>query len=466
MKKVNFWLLFFICIFLGAIAAFFDSENIFFILCFLGFFAFICLLKYELITYVLVCFPLIDFFVRNYASGISSIWDELLFLFMIFVWAVKFIFNRSENDKKPNNFKQSPLDIPIILFMFAMLIVFIINSPDFSISFEGLRAIVQYILWYFVVLQLLKDEKSCKNLCLVFILVVGAMAAYGVYQYIIGVETPAGWVDQKETAVRTRVFSILTSPNILGSIMTLATPICFAFVINAKKVGKKIGFFIISLLMVLTLIFTFSRGAWIGFVAAMAIYIFLKDKRLIVPALIFGLLVVFLVPSVFNRITYMLSPEYIESSLRGGRLVRWLNGLKILSFYPIFGIGLGHFGGAVAMNNNLSFLIGTDVIKTYYMDNYYLKTAVESGLFGVFFLFLLMYQIFVNSIRTIIITKTKEIKELEIGILAGLFGVMIHNFVENVFEVPMMTSCFWVLVAVMMNLWYFNFKKQNSLNLE
>ena len=216
-------------------------------------------------------------------------------------------------------------------------------------------------------------------------------------------------------------------------------------------------------MMVACLIFTFSRGAWIGFGVAILVYVFLKDKRLLIPAIVFGVLAIVLVPGISSRITYMLSPEYIESSLRGGRLVRWITGLKILSGTPLFGVGLGHFGGAVAINNDLSYLVDTEMVKTFYMDNYYLKTAVETGIFGLFAFVMLMYQIVINGFRTIRITKDKTSRELEIGILAGLFGVIVHNFVENVFEVPMMTSCFWLLTAVLMHFWYINYK-QNKID--
>lgn len=423
-------------------------------------FAFACIIlaKYETVTYILALYPFIDYGLRNFIPSLASIWDELLLIGMFGVWVYKYFVYRKEN-----NVKQTPMDMPIILFIIAMVIVLILNSPDYRISLEGFRAVIQYILWYFAIIQLLKDEKSAKNLCLIFILVVSAMAIHGVYQFIIGVEMPAGWVDSKEAGVRTRVFSILTSPNILGSLMTLALPICLSFVFMVKETGKKILFLFLAMMMTGTLIFTFSRGAWIGFGAAICLYVFLKDKRLFIPVIIAGILVIFLVPGVGNRITYMLSPEYIESSLRGGRLVRWIDGLKILSGSPIFGVGLGHFGGAVAMNNNLSYSLGTQTINTYYMDNYYLKTATETGLFGAFAFIMLMYQVIINGFRTINITQFKEIKELEMGIIAGLFGVIIHNFVENVFEVPMMTSCFWLLVAVLMHLWYINYNKTKAL---
>lgn len=411
--------------------------------------------KPETAVIFLALYAFIDYFLRTFASGFASIWDELLLVVMVLLWGWKWLVFRRED-----NFKQAPLDMPIVVFIAVMLFMLIFNSPDYAISLEGFRAIVQYILWYFVVIQLLRDKKSAKNVCLALVLATGLMGIHGVFQYIIGVEMPAGWVDQNEAGVRTRVYSILTSPNIMGSLMTLVAPISVSFVFSEKNIYKKLLFAFLSLMMVASLVFTFSRGAWIGFAVAVAIYVFIKDKRMFIPAIVFAVIVVLAVPSVGNRIAYMLSPEYIESSLRGGRLVRWLTGLEILEQAPLLGTGLGHFGGAVAINHGLTHLVGINVVKTFYMDNYYLKTAVESGIIGFLAFVMLMYSVFISSVRTINVTEEKAMKELEIGILAGLSGVMIHNWVENVFEVPLMTSLFWLLAGVMMHLWYINYHRK------
>lgn len=413
--------------------------------------------KPETAAWLLALYAFIDFGIRSLAGGFAGIWDELTLVLMILLWGWKWLIFRKED-----GFKQTPLDMPIMVFISVMLFMLIFNSPDYSISLEGFRAIVQYILWFFVVVQLLRNQKSAKNVCLVFILGAAIMAAHGVFQYIIGVEMPAGWVDQNEAGVRTRVYSILTSPNIMGSLMTLAAPVTVAFAFTAKNIKKKIIFGFLALMMISSLVFTFSRGAWIGFAAAVGVYVLLKDKRMIIPAVIFAVIVVLAVPSVGNRIAYMLSPEYIESSLKGGRLVRWITGLEILKTSPLIGIGLGEFGGAVAMNHGLERLVGIDVVKTFYMDNYYLKIAVESGIIGFLSFVILMYSVFISSVRTIIITKDKIVKELEIGILSGLSGVIIHNWVENVFETPLMATLFWLLAAVMMHLWYINYHTANE----
>ena len=415
--------------------------------------------NYEIATYILGGYAVVDYVLRSYAASMASIWDEAFLLILILLWGYKWLVYRKEE-----GFKQAPLDLPIIIFISTMLLVLIVNSPDFSISLEGFRAVIQYILWYFVILQLIRDENSARRLSTVFVLIVGIMAVHGVYQYIVGAEMPAGWVDQNEAGVRTRVYSILTSPNIFGSLLTLAMPITVALGLTASSKKRRGVFLLLTVMMLGSLVFTFSRGAWIGFMVAVAVYVLLKDVKLIIPVIIGAVLIVALVPSVGDRITYMLSPEYIESSLKGGRLVRWMTGLRILEFNPVFGLGLGHFGGAVAMNHGLSTIVDTYVTDTFYMDNYYLKTAVETGLVGFSAFVMLMYQVFINSLRTLRIVKDSVTKELCTGIMAGLCGVMVHNWVENVFEVPMMSSVFWMFAAVMMGIWYSVYNKNKAEN--
>jgi O-antigen ligase len=425
-------------------------------------FVMMVLADYEKSIYILAGYSVIDYALRTFVGGVlASAWDEAYLLALILLWIYKWMFRRKE---KP--FKAAPMDLPIVIFITVMLVALIVNSPDFSISLEGFRAIVQYILWYFLVLQLVRDEKGAKGLVIFFVAIVGLMAIHGVYQYIIGVEMPAGWVDQNEAGVRTRVYSILTSPNIFGSLLTLATPMAVSLFFTEKQSGKKLVYGGLSLMMLASLVFTSSRGAWIGFAVAFLVYVLLNDKRLIVPGVVAMVLVIVLVPSVGNRITYMLSPEYIESSLKGGRLVRWLTGIRILEFYPVWGLGLGHFGGAVAMNHEMSTIVDTNVVQTFYMDNYYLKTAVESGIVGLAAFVMLMYQVIINGLRVVKLTEGDSFHQISCGILAGLTGVIVHNFVENVFEVPLMTTVFWVFVGVLMAVWYskkHGIKKEESI---
>ena len=414
-------------------------------------------LNYEMMTYVLALYAPIDFLFRKYLVGIAGIWDELLMIGMFFIWIYKGVRYRQQE-----KVKQTPLNSCVGVFI-GIFIILLLISPNFAISIEGLRAVIQYMFWYFLVLQLLKDEKSVKRILLVLVGIVGLLAIHGVYQYIIGIEMPDTWVESSED-IRTRVYSIFSSPNVFGSLNLMVFPIAFSMARTSEKRREKSFFLILMLFMIGALVFTYSRGAWIGAACAIGIYVLLKNRKLIIPAIILGLLVLIFVPSIGNRFLFMFSDAYLSSSMKGGRLIRWLMALQILKGHPLVGLGLGQFGGAVAMNNDLTTILNGQEISTYYMDNYYLKIAVEAGVIGLIAFVWLMSQIVLVSIRTIGITHDVKMKELETGILAGLVGVICHNLVENVFEVPLMTSLFWMLVAVMMHMWFLNYKKRKDEN--
>lgn len=411
-------------------------------------------LNYEIVALLVVLYAVFDWIFRQYITPLASIWDELFLIFLCFVLIYKWF---SKRDMEA--IKVSPFDMTIVVFIGVMLVVMLI-SPNEQVAFEGFRAIVQSMFWFFVAFQLLKDESSVRKLATLFVWLTGILSIHGIYQYIIGVEMPSTWISANEEGIRTRVYSIFTSPNIFGCLIVLALPMCIALLLTTKNKRKKLLFSVFAICMCASLLFTYSRGAWIGAVCAIGVYVFMKDKRLIMPVIIVILLALILIPGISDRITYMLSSDYMESSMQGGRLIRWTIGLQILREHPWIGLGLGAFGGAVAANHELFTEVGGQLIETFYMDNYYMKIIVESGIIGILAFVFLMWQVIRVSIKTVHIVENKFTKEIGIGIIAGLSGVLAHCFVENIFEVPMMGVLFWVFVAAMAQLWYCNYKKQ------
>ena len=415
-------------------------------------------LNYEIVVLLVVLYAIFDWIFRRYITAYSNLWDELFLILLCFTWLYKW-----GTQRDAETIKISPFDFPIIIFSGVMVILMLV-SPKERVAFEGFRVITQSLLWYFPAFQLMKNENTVKKLVMLFVGFTGVLAVHGVYQYIIGVEMPASWISSNEVGIRTRVYSIFTSPNIFGSLLVLALPMCVALVLLMKKGFQKILFSILGLCMCASLVFTYSRGAWIGVAVAIAVYVLMKDKRLIFPVVVVGLLMLLLVPSISNRILYMLSSEYMESSMKAGRLIRWLTGIQIFKEHPWIGLGLGSFGGAVAANHGLTAIVQGKIVDTFYMDNYYIKILVEAGLVGIVAFVYLMWQVFSISVKTLhIVEEKRQEKELGIGILAGLVGVMIHCFVENIFEVPMMGVLFWIFVAGMAQIWYSNYKNTKML---
>ncbi|ADL42917.1 O-antigen polymerase [Caldicellulosiruptor obsidiansis OB47] len=382
-----------------------------------------------------VLYAFVDFLFRKLSilSGFASVWDEALFLIIVFAFLLNSII------KNQSSLRLSPLDVYILIFLLVCVFLLLKNSPDLRIAIEGFRVYAEYALWFFVGLWLLKDAKQFERIITIFILMMFLISIYGIYQYIIGVEIPSSWIDSsRETYIRTRVFSIIGSPNVLGSLLAMSIPFVLPYVLYEKNIKKRIYYSAVLISMIACLGFTFSRGAWLAFLFSMLLFGFFIDKKVLGVLFAIFVSVPILAPSIVMRILYMLSSEYAQSSARAGRIARWTKAYEILTQHPLFGVGFGRFGGAVAKRN---------IANAFYVDNFYLKSAVEMGIIGVGIMILVFIVGLLLAARTVKHLRSKELKNIACGVLIGLATVLLHNIVENIFEVPMMTTYFWLFLG-------------------
>ncbi|MCT4542087.1 MAG: O-antigen ligase family protein [Vallitalea sp.] len=394
-------------------------------------------------AYVIAIYIFIDYIMRKSIPSFASVWDELLFI-IILGWLVcrRIFFNKKH--------VFTCIDIGLIFFAIIYLILVFVNSPNLNIGIEGYRAVVQHMLWFFLMVQLLDSKKVIYRTIWIFIIGIGFIGVHGIYQYITKAPMLGNWVDSTET-ITTRVYSITKSPNALGSLLIYFIPIAFSMIIANKDIIKKIIAVIFTLTMSLCILFTFSRGAWMGAFLSILIFLILINKRMIMPVVTIILIAMMNINSLWKRVSYLFTPEYIAKAKNGGRLYRYYTSIEKWSESKILGLGIGRYGGAVATNHNLS---------PYYMDNYYLKTLCESGILGFGAFIILIISTIYKLYRYILGASVKEDKIVMYGVFSGLCGVLIQNTVENIFELPFMVVYFWVLAAVIVSLFKVNENKK------
>lgn len=392
-------------------------------------------IRVETLLWVVFSYAVVDYALRNILGNglLASWWDELLLLFAFLAWPLQMAL------RGRLTYRLTPLDMPILLYLAVAFFLFLVRSPQNSIAVEGLRVYVEYILWFFVASNLLLNKKQVRALVNWLVFLGTLVAIHGVYQYIIGVQIPSTWLDATEGGVRTRVFSILTSPNVLGSFLVLVIPITVSQLMSAKSRLLKYYYAFCLIPMVLSLIFTYSRGAWLAMAGAFVIYGLIYNWRILLALGVAIYTLPNLIPGISSRIGYMFSPAYLLSSARAGRVARWNAAIDKVGNNPLFGEGFGRYGGAVAARH---------IPSSNYVDNFYLKTAAESGIIGLAVLAWLLVsgvRCALNSYRRL---TDPYLKGLAGGLIAGLIGVLLHNGVENIFEVPMMTVYFWLLLGM------------------
>lgn len=375
---------------------------------------------------------------------LSSGWDELLL-----VASVAWVLYKRTGTASPTISRTTNVDTAVLLFMGVGLMLMFLTSSFFSISVAGYRASCQYLLWFFVATRLIRDDKDLKRLYWLMVALAFVIALHGIYQYIVGVPIPDHWTDNAEASVRTRSFSIFGSPNILGDFMVMFAPMAAGLAYSVKNRKLKVFAWFAAICMCVACLFTMSRGGWVAMVVAIVIFALLVDRKLFLVMLLAAVAAMFL-PFVASRLGYIFTDEFAHSTSHGGRASRWALGLgHLYRSNPYLGFGLGMFGGAVAMQNQVLYSI-----QYFYLDNYYLKTLVEMGYVGLGAFILMMVSMLLAGCRSLY--KAHKAKDgtypLTAGIFSGLCGVLMHCYFENIFEEPYMMATFWLLAAMMVYL--------------
>lgn len=397
----------------------------------------------------------VDYVLRDVLSisVLASGWDEALLLVSI-LWIIRLRMDRTT----PIQARTNPMDLPLMGFL--VLGFWLMNTvfDYYFISVAGYRATVQYMLWFFVVLGLLRDDEDFLLLYLTMVVLATVIALHGVYQYIVAVPIPSNWTDQAEQSVRTRVFSIFGSPNIMADYMVMFAPMAAGLAYYVKKPWQKLLAWVCTFLMCFGCLFTMSRAGWMAMAVAVLVFCLIVDRRLFALIAVAGVGACFL-PFVASRIGYLFTEQFAESTVRGGRSGRWHYGLNYLneSGHPWLGLGLGMFGGAIAVQNKI-----IDQWDYFYLDNYYLKTMVEMGYLGFLAFVILLAFLVITCIRSIYRSRRAACAEgqtpmlpLAAGMFSGICGVLLHCYFENIFEEPYMMAYFWIMAAMIVYIGFF-----------
>lgn len=398
--------------------------------------------NFERAVYLVGIYPILYFLAgRSNIGSLASLWDELLILFCVAVWFYRWLV-----DRKDFHFAWSPVDFSLIIFFIVCIVLYVVASFD-RVGQDGLRAVIEYMLFFLIVIKLLRSEAGARNLIKAMILTGVIMGVHGIYQYFAKVPTPAYWTDKAETTTGIRAFSIVGSPNVLGCLLAMLIPLSVSLIFSEKKVIQKLLYTAASGLMGIGLLFTGSRSSWAAVGLALIIYALLSKRyALIIGLFVVAILSYTLVPSVQSRIDYLLDPAYIASSFRGGRFARWPKALEMFYNKFLFGEGFGKFGGSVATINK--------VRGAFYVDNYYLKAAVEMGIFGLVTFLASLYNGVIWSFRAAYRVEDKVSKGIIQSGFGAMMGILVTNIVLNNFDAPSVTTYFWTIAAVCVYMGY------------
>ncbi len=373
------------------------------------------------------------------AAGFAALIPTTPLLLIISLTLVSFIFKWILG--KTGKYKATPIDALVIMF-FTILIYSTGTSYFIKDSVSVLAIHSLFIALYFVITRTVNTKHKLYILVLLLIISAALVSLYGVYQYYTGTVSAEAWIDKEMFEdIKTRVGSTFNNPNILGEYLIMAIPLALAMLWYKKKPFYKFIFIGMLALMGICMILTFSRGAWLGLILAVAGFFVIRDKRFLALVLIGLMIMPFVLPeSIISRFTSIGNLQDTSSSYRMSIL---MGSLRMAKDYWISGVGLGSEAfKAIYPKYSLA------AAYAHHSHNIYIQVLLEMGIAGA----LVFGLIIIAFIRAMLAhqgkAKDRFLSTIMIAACTGIAGYLLQGVVENVWYNYRVLLTFWVVLAV------------------
>ncbi|HIW48755.1 MAG TPA: O-antigen ligase family protein [Firmicutes bacterium] len=322
----------------------------------------------------------------------------------------------------------------------AVYLVSIFTSVTLSSSFYGGAVTVLFVAFSVLVINGI-EEKWQVDLLLFLMAGVGLLVAgYGFYQFLNPGRFGGTWVDQDLFEGLFRVYSTFQNPNVLGEYFLLIIPFACAGFFHSKRFLLRAYYVLCAGGMLLCLMLTYSRGCYLGILAAAFVFLVLLDKRFILLAVVGLLLLPFVLPdSIMER---FMSITNLEDSSTSYRLSIWLGTLAMLKDYWISGIGPGE-----AAFNQVYPVYAYNGISAPHSHNTFLQVVCDAGILGLVFLLMVVYQYFKATFRAYLAEHTFRDRVLMIGAISAMVGFLVQSIFDYTFYNYRVMLLFWAIVG-------------------
>lgn len=326
-----------------------------------------------------------------------------------------------------------------LLSFFAFCMFSLLNSgPYLKKSFEALFfKWLEYILIFLMVEDTLASRQRIRNVVAILLTVGGVVAIDVLSQRFFSIEflRQRPMIELKQGTAIYGVTGPFTYYNSLAAYLVCILTLMLAL-LSCVKFKKKIyhfSLFFIVFLLGLSLLFTFSRGGWIGFIVTGLLMPFLSKKwKAILPVIFIFMLLVALVPAIRERAIFT-----FQAGGDASRFNMWRAAWAMIKENPFLGKGLGTF--------MVYFPKYTSGLGIQYAHNSFLQIWAEAGVFSLLsflsFLILLLYSC-IKAFK-----KSQDF--ILLGLICGMFGFLVHSFFDTHFYSLQLSVLFWLLLGIL-----------------
>ena len=335
------------------------------------------------------------------------------------------------------------------LAVFVLInVLAVIFGTSLALSIRGFFGkILKFMAIYFMVVETINTDKRLRNFLSIIVFSVALIILDGAVQYFHG-------FDFLRRYPYARLRASFPTANTFAAWLIFLIPVILALWIRIKNNGsmdklKKGILGSILIILLVDLVLSYSRGAWIGLVFGFSFFAYcairishFKRKYLFILGGLFILLLVLLFGNLHVKSEESIR-ERIESiaTIKDQavliRLGLWKESLNIIRDYPLIGCGLNNYS-VVAPKYKISYFGGG------YTHNSYLQMAAETGLLGLSSFLWILFTFFKTGLRHF--KKSKNY--LVLGLLSGILAFSVHAFFDTHLYSLQLVVLFWFMLGL------------------
>ena len=304
-----------------------------------------------------------------------------LVIYIFFCYALKLL-------RGKRSIHVEPLDVMVMAF--AVVLFFGGTISLSSGSLKPALLFICFLMGYFEVVWLMRERKWLVRCSVAAVLSATVNALYGIYQYVTGSSGMAeAWVDSTMfDNIERRVVGTLENPNMFGEYLVLILPLLLVMLVGYGEGLRKLPALVCCGIMGACLALTWSRGAWLGLIFGMVLFLFIWHRRAVwllfagaasIPALPY-----ILPESIIQRFT---SIGNLSDSSTSYRVYIWRAACNMVGDYGFSGIGIGE----EAWNRMYPMYTYLGIEDAPHSHNLFLQIWLETGICGLLIFILVIF---------------------------------------------------------------------------
>lgn len=401
--------------------------------------------------------------------GLSLPAEPILFGIMVL-----FILKQLHESAMDYRVMNHPVTITILVNL-AWIFITSLTSEMPVISFKFLVSRIWFLItFYFLAVLLFKKYPVMKKYNWLYIIPFAGVIVYTLVRHAAYgfEEKPANWV----------MTPFYNDHTIYGAILAMFLPMLVAFLFMRRfSTFVKLLTFGLLVLFVVATVFSYTRAAWVSLAGALTVLVFLLLRiRFRTLMMLFGAIVLVLIyysgdiimkleknkqDSSRDFAEHIQSVSNISSDASNlERLNRWSCAIRMFYERPVFGWGPGTYSFQYGpfQHKREETIISTHAGTGGNAHSEYIGPLSESGVLGALTFIAIVIAVMATGFKNYYAARDRDTKLLLAAVILGFTTYIVHGVMNNFLDTDKASAPFWGFVAIIVAIDIYHSNREES----